>query len=273
MEEPESSIPFSLTSMLSQLQGKEAPVFLTADQILEMQGLLMAEYKKAEFQAKLHRAWKEVGSDELARAKVQQALCHRVQLPIITKFGFEASEKGLAQMSKAAGATEHTPIMLGNQRTLKWLLDPEMQLEQPGLVLDAEVPVQGPEWIRPRHLSQRGSRWIVVGGTGKKGILVRRGESLESQAYKVRLCTGAELRAEEDVVGNRLHYKLLSGDGPDFGWVSIEAEGRVLVKPDIDGYVKELDSGVGVSKDGPEFQSNRFGMQYQLEKIMREQGF
>lgn len=271
MSAPEPSIAFSLSSMVSHIQGNQPPVVLSAAQILEMQGLLIAEYKKAEFQAKLHRAWGEVGTDALARAKVQQALRLRVQLPIITRFGYEASEKGLAQMSKAAEATEHTPQMLGNQKTLKWLLDPGMQSEQPGLVLDAQVPVQGPEWIRPRHLRQRGSRWVVVGGTGR-GILVRRGAALDSAPYRYRLCTGAELRAEEEVVGSRLHYRRLSGDGPDFGWVSIEAEGKVLVKPDIDGYVRELDAdGGGVLKDGPEFYSNKNGMQYQLEKILREQ--
>eukprot|EP00439_Symbiodinium_sp_Y106_P060766 s2033_g9.t1 len=57
-----------------------------------------------------------------------------------------------------------------------------------------------------------GKKWI---GTG--GLVVRTGQSLKSKALGVRLEFGAWL--EELVLkGNRLHFRRLRGDGPDFGW-------------------------------------------------------
>lgn len=70
--------------------------------------------------------------------------------------------------------------------------------------------------------------WEVVGGADKGGILVREGQSLKSAECSQRLSTGA-LIEEVDLVGERLCYKLLTGTGPEVGWVSLTITGKVLV--------------------------------------------
>lgn len=74
------------------------------------------------------------------------------------------------------------------------------------------------------------SRWEVVGGAEKGGILVREGEDLKSMACNERLATGSTIE-ELALVGQRLHYKLLSGSGPGRGWISLKVGGKDLVCP------------------------------------------
>lgn len=71
--------------------------------------------------------------------------------------------------------------------------------------------------------------WTVVGGVEKGGILVRSGEDFKSKAFDSRLSTGAKVE-ELELVGERLHYKLLEGTGPEDGWVSLTISGKVLVE-------------------------------------------
>jgi len=73
-----------------------------------------------------------------------------------------------------------------------------------------------------------GLLWEVVGGASKGGILVRKGESLASEAEGVRLSTGARVRSTV-LVKDRLCYELVSGVGPTTGWVSIRASGTALL--------------------------------------------
>lgn len=70
--------------------------------------------------------------------------------------------------------------------------------------------------------------WEVVGGDVTGGILVRAGRDLSSPAEANRLCTGA-LVEEEELVGQRLRYKRLSGIGPDTGWISVSIKDKPLV--------------------------------------------
>lgn len=74
-----------------------------------------------------------------------------------------------------------------------------------------------------------GREWEVVGGGDKGGILVREGQDLMSAALPDRLSTGAVL-AEEELVGERLRFRLLSGEGPKAGWVSLKLRDKVLVE-------------------------------------------
>eukprot|EP00434_Breviolum_minutum_P001593 symbB.v1.2.001407.t1/scaffold75.1/size348941/13 len=70
--------------------------------------------------------------------------------------------------------------------------------------------------------------WEVV-GSNPEGLLVRTGSSLSSKALSSRLALGAtvrQLRLEE----RRLHYELLTGEGPRTGWVSLTANGHRLLK-------------------------------------------
>ena len=80
------------------------------------------------------------------------------------------------------------------------------------------------------YIYYRGQCWEVVGGADKGGILVRAGRELKSAELSERLTTGAIVR-EEQVVGDRLRYKLASGAGPETGWVSIRLKEKELLRP------------------------------------------
>jgi surfactin synthase thioesterase subunit len=66
----------------------------------------------------------------------------------------------------------------------------------------------------------------------KGGILVRQGQDLKSTQCDERLSTGA-LVEELKLVGERLHYKRLTGSGPDEGWVSLKVSGKDLLVPKV----------------------------------------
>lgn len=76
--------------------------------------------------------------------------------------------------------------------------------------------------------SGEGNIWVVVGGGSAGGIVVRKGEGLKS-AELPRLATGARIK-EKERAGDRLHYEKLTGDGPDFGWVSLAFKGTPLIQ-------------------------------------------
>jgi len=72
--------------------------------------------------------------------------------------------------------------------------------------------------------------WQVKGGSSGGGILVREGQQLASAELPLRLATGAVIRQKE-LRGERLHFELVTGDGPSSGWVSLKMKGRDLVVP------------------------------------------
>mmetsp|Transcript_16475 Transcript_16475/g.38610 ORF Transcript_16475/g.38610 Transcript_16475/m.38610 type:complete len:261 (-) Transcript_16475:55-837(-) len=203
---------------------------MTAEEVLEMEYALMAQYKKAEFQNKLHAAWNGAKGDQMEQMKRRQELTLPIQIPIITKYGFEGSKKGVAQSTAAVQSVpDQTEEMLKNHQVLMWLVDPDEQKSRPDFVPDAEIPEELKP-VKPKiwaeDLVQRGSRWKVVGGGGKGGILVRKGKALDSAVYRFRLATGAIVLAESTITSRRLHYRKLMGDGPDFGWCSLVAPSK-----------------------------------------------
>lgn len=81
----------------------------------------------------------------------------------------------------------------------------------------------------PDNPPSDGQLWAVVGSGGSHGgIVVRAGKDIHSTQLKSRLQTGARVE-EVELVGERLHYRRLRGDGPDFGWVSLSFKGSPLV--------------------------------------------
>lgn len=71
--------------------------------------------------------------------------------------------------------------------------------------------------------------WEIIGGADKGGILVRQGRQLSSPEAASRLATGA-LVEEIELVGERLHCRLLSGSGPTEGWISVILKGKELAR-------------------------------------------
>jgi len=78
--------------------------------------------------------------------------------------------------------------------------------------------------------SCNGSQWEVVGGEDQGGILVRIGQALSSAKAMSRLATGSRVR-EVVLIGERLLYELISGEGPDSGWVSTRLNHKELLIP------------------------------------------
>merc|ERR1719220_3212606 len=101
---------------------------------------------------------------------------------------------------------------------------PQLQDMTDSKPLSTEVALQTPIITMPNR------RWIVVGGFSKGGIVVRKGEDLRTPELASRLATGA-LVQEIESMNDRLHYKKIKGDGPDFGWVSIFFKGTMLLEP------------------------------------------
>lgn len=71
--------------------------------------------------------------------------------------------------------------------------------------------------------------WDVVGGSSTGGIQVREGKALSSPVAPKRLSTDALVK-EVELDGQRLHYKLVAGAGPEQGWVSVTVKGRELLQ-------------------------------------------
>eukprot|EP00404_Azadinium_spinosum_P057966 CAMPEP_0180731408 /NCGR_PEP_ID=MMETSP1038_2-20121128/21126_1 /TAXON_ID=632150 /ORGANISM="Azadinium spinosum, Strain 3D9" /LENGTH=252 /DNA_ID=CAMNT_0022764211 /DNA_START=49 /DNA_END=805 /DNA_ORIENTATION=- len=68
-------------------------------------------------------------------------------------------------------------------------------------------------------VSSEGRRWRVTGGSVKGGIIPRKGQELQSAKLSSLLATGSEVE-EIELIDSRLHYRLISGEGPEFGWVT-----------------------------------------------------
>mmetsp|Transcript_41443 Transcript_41443/g.65696 ORF Transcript_41443/g.65696 Transcript_41443/m.65696 type:complete len:637 (-) Transcript_41443:200-2110(-) len=83
-----------------------------------------------------------------------------------------------------------------------------------------------------------GPIWVVTGGAGKGGLLVRNGEALDSKPLPSKLVTGSTIE-ELEIVGNRFHYRRIRGEGPDFGWINISLHNKPLIQ------VLERDEEVG----------------------------
>lgn len=72
--------------------------------------------------------------------------------------------------------------------------------------------------------------WYVSGGAASGGVLVRKGQETASDPEAERLGTGALVKEVEYVSGgSRLHYELVSGDGPQSGWVSTKIKNNELL--------------------------------------------
>lgn len=247
---------------------------LAYEEALDIQHRLIKEYRKAAFQVRLHDEWRRAKGILSAQRQALRDVCWDAQRPILEWYGFEESYDGVTALQNNLDSVPATEEMDEARSAVAWLLSPDHQEDWPEFVPDVDVPGRGHENLRAGDLTAKGSRWLVVGGQQGRGLLVRKGEDLESPAFPFRLHRGAQLRAVEEVVGNRLHYRRLSGDGPDFGWVSIEVNGNELVKPDLDGTSTDKRYGTaahlcnvgkqGFRKDSRAMPSWAFSMRGQL---------
>mmetsp|Transcript_19122 Transcript_19122/g.43460 ORF Transcript_19122/g.43460 Transcript_19122/m.43460 type:complete len:515 (-) Transcript_19122:91-1635(-) len=69
--------------------------------------------------------------------------------------------------------------------------------------------------------------WEVVGGSGG-GITVRSEKSVASKQLDEKLATGSIVE-ELELAGERLHYRKVTGAGPETGWVSVSLKDKILL--------------------------------------------
>lgn len=77
-------------------------------------------------------------------------------------------------------------------------------------------------------LSKLKDLWQVIGGSEKGGIIVREEFAVTSPECSSRLATGSIVQ-EIQLVNERLNYTLITGSGPDSGWVSISLQKKPLL--------------------------------------------
>mmetsp|Transcript_52501 Transcript_52501/g.150491 ORF Transcript_52501/g.150491 Transcript_52501/m.150491 type:complete len:222 (-) Transcript_52501:66-731(-) len=196
-------------------------------------------YKSKDFQIALRRALKAANGDMVEEVRNRQEVCMPIQKPILEKYGFEPTKQGVQDSLRATTSVgnQYTDEMSRLHFQLQWIINPQAQEADPNFVPDFQMP--RPEELDSRYTyglgvpdpGTRGSVYLVVGGSAAGGLLVRRAAALDSQIYRYRLRTGAKIEALEAPVDGRLHYKRLTGEGPDFGWVSMSLKGQELVMP------------------------------------------
>jgi len=77
--------------------------------------------------------------------------------------------------------------------------------------------------------------WEVVGGADKGGIVAREGMDTKSALLDERLETGSVVE-ELELKAGRLNYRLINGNGPATGWVSIKLKDKdLLIQTDSAG--------------------------------------
>lgn len=91
-----------------------------------------------------------------------------------------------------------------------------------------EEPAQKAAAKAASEVPEAPSIWEVVGGADKGGIVVRKSRDTASEQEPQRLATGALIQ-QRQLVGERMHYVLRTGEGPVEGWVSIRLKTKDLV--------------------------------------------
>ncbi|CAE8693171.1 unnamed protein product [Polarella glacialis] len=103
------------------------PCKLTLEQGLELMDTLIAEFSKMEFQERLHKDWGDAGSDPITQGLARQAVCLPLQIPVISKFGFEASKRGVLQSTAAFKPFALHPEVKSRSDLLQTLVSPALQ--------------------------------------------------------------------------------------------------------------------------------------------------
>lgn len=137
----------------------------------------------------------------------------------------KVSEFSLAASPKAPGE-EPKPLPDGTPLGPELLELDLCQCPPPSVPSPAPEPVA----LGPPKAEYGGCLWDVVGGADKGGIMVREGRDLKSPPLDGRLATGAIVE-ELQLLGERLHYKIVRGSGPDEGWVSLKLGLKELLVP------------------------------------------
>lgn len=107
------------------------PHDLSRDDALALLDELIDAYETPEFQHRLNDLW--CSNDYLSKQKYRQKLCLEIQAPIVAKYGFDASYRGVIAYFKALQRDDWVikdPDIAPRNKHIAWLLDPDMQAKQ-----------------------------------------------------------------------------------------------------------------------------------------------
>mmetsp|Transcript_117000 Transcript_117000/g.342673 ORF Transcript_117000/g.342673 Transcript_117000/m.342673 type:complete len:521 (-) Transcript_117000:152-1714(-) len=107
---------------------KAAPT-LTREQLLSLEDEMIEEYRDADFQKRLHDAWNAAGGNKREEVKARQEICFPVQVKVISKYGFEASQCGVNRSVAMYSKLNSDPDFGRRGEYLSWLINPTLQME------------------------------------------------------------------------------------------------------------------------------------------------
>mmetsp|Transcript_43237 Transcript_43237/g.136524 ORF Transcript_43237/g.136524 Transcript_43237/m.136524 type:complete len:663 (-) Transcript_43237:710-2698(-) len=102
-------------------------VGLSLQEAIRMQDMLIEEYRKTEFQDRLHEAWSAAGGNVCEELKARQSVCLPVQCPIIARFGFEPTRRGVHHSVQAFKSHNSHPEVEDRNMTMQYLVNPPQQ--------------------------------------------------------------------------------------------------------------------------------------------------
>mmetsp|Transcript_121889 Transcript_121889/g.379416 ORF Transcript_121889/g.379416 Transcript_121889/m.379416 type:complete len:553 (-) Transcript_121889:108-1766(-) len=107
--------------------GPPPQVTLSREQAKAMENELIQRYSAEEFQAKLRKAFEAAGTDTVKQGRARQEVCLEVQKPVLRKFGFEASKRGVTMSVQAFQPFNGDPEIAERNNLLAWLVNPITQ--------------------------------------------------------------------------------------------------------------------------------------------------
>merc|ERR550532_3742234 len=117
-----------------------------------------------------------------------------IQFPVVEKFGYEASRKGVSASMRAFGPLNAHPVIAEKNALMQYLIDPAMQqqITDKDLAAPRGVPYSRRRSPDPEEWPEEGGKvWQVIGGEKTGGIMVRKGEDTKSAEFAERLEKGA----------------------------------------------------------------------------------
>uniref|UniRef100_A0A7S4T0H6 Protein C10 n=1 Tax=Alexandrium monilatum TaxID=311494 RepID=A0A7S4T0H6_9DINO len=212
----------------------------TKEEAIELQKELLRKFASQDFQDRLRECAASHGTHSLAFRREHQELVLQLQVEVLPKFGFEASLDGVVRMTEEIRALKYHQEVADNADDIDLLIwscggRPPKPPEQRHAALPwAEATPVLPEVYFVQVGTQDGY-WMVVGGRRSGGLVVRQSEELDAETEPQILAIGAvvkELEWSDDL----LHYRKVSGEGPEQGWVKWRSR-RVNLLESFEGWL------------------------------------
>lgn len=212
---------------------------LTKRQALDLQWALRKGFSKGSFQLQLWESEEKFGYDSVQFKKVQQELIRSVQRQVMPEYGYEPSDEGVIEMQRDVNIfRDSSEEVRANTEAINKLIGKIPDLETRSEFKKAQLKKFQPPVFR---VTDSDNYQIVVGDGFHGGILVRLGEGVTSLAQREPLSKGAIVRVLA-TTGNRVNFEKVTGEGPNYGWVSQQVGDKPLMQKFVGKVVLERQS-------------------------------